>query len=171
MDDGISTTPLFKLSPELRNMIWIFVLVETEPIPFSSLHNTKHHVVEPGITRTCSTVRKEALAIFDTNNALERRIDGRKRPAEVLNSDPDYPAGNTALRPSSRGTPFLFSAAELVGRRSISEEPVIPPIPSQPQNRLFRQLIDTTGIKKEFWKDFDVRFAGSMNKSQISWGE
>ncbi|KAK6438899.1 hypothetical protein LTR95_004895 [Oleoguttula sp. CCFEE 5521] len=63
---AVANSPLFKLSGEVRNIIWRFVLVSDDPLVFTS-----SGVDEARLLQTCHAIRKEAAGIFYLENRTE----------------------------------------------------------------------------------------------------
>lgn len=61
----MDSSPLAKLSPELRNAIYHLALYERRPVAISP-----HYSVEPGLLRVCKQIRQEAELIFYDINAF-----------------------------------------------------------------------------------------------------
>ncbi|OQO02883.1 hypothetical protein B0A48_11166 [Cryoendolithus antarcticus] len=58
-------SPLFKLSGEIRNIIWRFALLREEPIVFHT-----GGIEEEPLLLTCRAIRKETASIFYRENSL-----------------------------------------------------------------------------------------------------
>lgn len=83
----VGTDRLSSFSAELRNQIMLSALVEDQPIRFACpplSSKSVPHIVEPGILRTCKSIRNEALIMFYANNTFTRRIESHEQPIEAL---------------------------------------------------------------------------------------
>lgn len=64
--DSVTDSPLFKLSPELRNAIYRYKLVTEE-----SVYITKQQgIPEPALLSSCKIIRSEATGIFYSENMI-----------------------------------------------------------------------------------------------------
>ena len=68
--DSVAKSPLFKLPPELRNMIWEYATYEEHVGPGQCIISTANGVPEPALTRTCKIIRKEALGVYFSINEV-----------------------------------------------------------------------------------------------------
>ncbi|KAK3047727.1 hypothetical protein LTR09_010841 [Extremus antarcticus] len=74
------TCLLFKLPPELRNAIYRYTLLSSEPI---KLH-VKTVATLKALTDTCTEIRKEAASIFWAENDFTAKMEGSEQARDVL---------------------------------------------------------------------------------------
>ncbi|KAK0949601.1 hypothetical protein LTR91_026320 [Friedmanniomyces endolithicus] len=93
---------LLRLPPELREMIWAYVLVESQPKKVYTQNRKLSAVaerrlrtkpgsndtgsipIEPALTSVCNELRKETLDIFWTNNTFKLIVAAKLSPARSL---------------------------------------------------------------------------------------
>lgn len=70
--DSVADSPLFKLSPELRNAMYRLVLIDQEDgVEISKTHG----IPEPALMTTCKLVRSESHSIFYQENIINHYVE------------------------------------------------------------------------------------------------
>ncbi|KAL1586683.1 hypothetical protein WHR41_04616 [Cladosporium halotolerans] len=70
LPNSVAKSPLFKLPPELRNMIWEYATYEEHVGPGECIVSTANGVPEPALTRTCKIIREESLGMYFNINEV-----------------------------------------------------------------------------------------------------
>lgn len=71
LPDSVAHSPLFKLSPELRNLIYRFTLVEEKRISI----NKRQGIPEPTLLSVCKIIRAETFGIYYQENKFVCQLD------------------------------------------------------------------------------------------------
>jgi hypothetical protein len=70
MEATAQTSPLFKLSAEMRNEIYHLVLLEKPSVIVSNAG-----IPEPGVLSSCKSIREEAIQIYYSQNVFHVRVE------------------------------------------------------------------------------------------------
>ncbi|KAK6431014.1 hypothetical protein LTR95_012828 [Oleoguttula sp. CCFEE 5521] len=132
---AVLQSPLFKLSGEMRNIIWRLAVVGKDPVVYSDAG-----VEEPGILLTCRAIRNEVASIFYLENNVNRLTLLGLTCTDMRTKDPIH-VGTPSWSNALRGLKAIFT-------RELLMRPIITAVDSAESSAIDNLFATVTKLRE-----------------------